>query len=144
MDFDKEALEFSKERLNNVPKNIKIEFLNEDIIDIVRSKKDEKLNIQHLIYSIGLADYLPDRVLKHFISTAFSLLYSGGEFIIAHKDKDKFKPLVPDWFTDWVFYPRNVKDLMKLVGDSVAGNYSFNLDWENTNKIFFLIITKRR
>lgn len=142
VDFDKEALEFSKERLNNVPKNIKIEFLNEDIINLVRYKEGEKLGKQHIIYSIGLADYLPDRVLKHFISTAFSLLYSGGKFIIAHKDKDKFKPLVPDWFTDWVFYPRNVKSLMKLVEDSVAGNYSFDLDWENTNKIFFLTITK--
>lgn len=143
IDFDKEALEFSKERLNNVPKNIKIEFLNEDIINMVRYKESEKLGKQHIIYSIGLADYLPDRVLKNFISTAFSLLYPGGKFIIAHKDKDKFKPLVPDWFTDWVFYPRNVKSLMKLVEDSGIMDYSINLDWEESNVIFFLILTKK-
>lgn len=144
VDFDKEAIDFSKNRLRP-PENTRLEFLNEDIVNLVKNEKyRERLSKQHLIYSIGLADYLPDRILKNLIYTAFYLLNIDGRLIIAHKDRDKFKPLVPDWFTNWVFYPRNVKSVIKLVGDSVAGNYSLDVDWENTNKIFFLIITKRR
>ncbi|MFZ3092069.1 MAG: PilZ domain-containing protein [Nitrospirota bacterium] len=142
VDFDKEALEFSKNRLRP-PKNTRLEFLNEDIVNLIKNEKwRENLSKQHLIYSIGLADYLPDRILKKLIYTAFSLLKIGGRLIVAHKDRDKFKPLVPDWFTDWVFYPRNVKSVIKLVEDSVAGNYSLDIDWEDTKKIFFLTITK--
>ncbi|MEK6678185.1 MAG: hypothetical protein AABY39_02095, partial [Nitrospirota bacterium] len=97
----------------------------------------------HLVYSFGLADYLPDRVLKYFISTAYSLLQPGGKFIIAHKDIEKYKPLAPEWFMNWVSEPRKVSDFIQLVEDSGIKNYSFNIEWEESNVIFFLVITKK-
>ncbi len=119
--------------------------MNEDITTLIRSKKGQEiLGSQHIIYSIGLTDYLPDRILKAFIAFAFSLLYPSGRLIVAHKDRDKYKPIPHDWFIDWVFQPRNVTDLIKVIKDSEIEDYSLDLDWEDTNKIFFLTITKMR
>jgi hypothetical protein len=140
LDFDEKAINYSKERFKTLPEDLEIKFLKESVLKL--SKHQEVLNEQNLIYSIGLADYLPDRVLKKIIFFIYSLLCPSGRFIIAHKDKDKYKPLPPDWFCDWTFEPRNVNALVKLVKDSGIANFTINVDWENSNKIFFLIITK--
>lgn len=144
IDFDQAALDSSKERLKSLPKNIKVKLQKENVINLMKSQKEAGiLGKQHLVYSFGLADYLPDRVLKYFISTAFSLLQPGGKFIIAHKDMEKYKPLAPEWFMDWVSEPRKVNDFIKLVEDSGIKDYSFNIEWEESNVIFFLVITKK-
>ncbi len=144
VDFDKEAIEFSKNRLRP-PKNTRLEFLNEDIVNLIKNEKyRERLSKQHLIYSMGLADYMPNRLLKAFIAFTFSLLHPGGRLIITHKDREKYKPIPHDWFINWVFEPRNVKDLTRLIEDSGISNYSLDMAWEDSNKIFFLTITKGR
>lgn len=144
VDFDKEAIKFSKNRLKP-PENTRLTFLSEDIVNLIKNEKwRERLSKQHLIYSIGLADYMPDRLLKAFITFTFSLLHPAGRLIIAHKDKDNYKPIPHDWFVNWVFEPRNVKDLTRLIENSGISNYSLDIDWEDTNNIFFLTITKGR
>ena len=144
VDFDKEALEFSKNRLRP-PENTRLAFLSEDIVNLIKNEKwRERLSKQHLIYSIGLADYMPDRLLKAFIAFTFSLLHPAGRLIIANKDRDNYKPIPHDWFVNWVFEPRNVEDLTRLIEDSGISNYSLDMDWEDSNKIFFLTITKGR
>ncbi|MBI3354520.1 MAG: PilZ domain-containing protein [Nitrospirae bacterium] len=144
IDFDQAALDYSKERLKLLPENIKIKLQKENVINLMKSQKEAGILGKHnLVYSFGLADYLPDRVLKYLISTAFSLLYPGGKFIIAHKDKEKYRPLPPEWLMDWVSEPRSVDGFIKLAEDSGIKDYSFNLDWEESNVIFFLVLTKK-
>lgn len=144
VDFDENAISFSKEKLMPLPENIKVELLKENILRLIVHKEPTLiLKKQNLIYSIGLADYLSDTTLKRMISFAFSLLNPGGKLIIAHKDRDKYKPLDPDWFCDWTFEPRNVKSLIKLVEDSGIKDFAIDMDWEDSNKVFFLILTKK-
>ena len=144
IDFDQMALDFSKERLKFLPENIKVKLQKENVINLMKSQKEARiLGKQHLVYSFGLADYLPDRVLKYFISTAFSLLQPGGKFIIAHKDKEKYRPLPPEWLMDWVSEQRNLNGFIKLAKDSGIKDYSIDLEWEESNVIFFLVITKK-
>lgn len=144
IDFDQAALDSSKERLKSLPENIKIKLQKENVVNLMKSQKEAGiLGEQHLVYSFGLADYLPYRVLKYFISTAFSLLLPEGKLIIAHKDIEKYRPLAPEWFMDWVSEPRKVNDFIKLVEDSGIKDYSFNIEWEESNVIFFLVITKK-
>jgi hypothetical protein len=144
IDFDEEAINFSKSNLRSLPENIKISFLKENVTKLINSEEHAKLfGKQNLIYSTGLADYLPDRVLKGVIFFAFSILYPNGKFIFTHKDKDKYKPVPLDWVIDWMSEPRNVSDLIRLVENSGISNYSVDIDWEDSNKTFFLILTKK-
>ncbi len=144
VDFDEEAITFSKNTLRSLPENIRIEFLKENVTKLIDSKENTKLfGKQNLIYSTGLADYLPDRILKGVIFFAFSILYPNGKLIITHKDKDKYRPVPLDWVIDWISEPRNVSDLIRLVENSGISNYSVDIDWEDSNKTFFLILTKK-
>ena len=144
VDFDENAISFSKEKLIPLPGNIKVEFLKENILRLIAHKDTTLiLNRQNLVYSMGLADYLSEAILKRMIFFAFSLLHEGGKLIITHKNKDKYKPLDPDWFCDWTFVPRNLSGLLKLVNDSGINDFTIDIDWEDSNKIFFLILTKK-
>ncbi|MCX5695007.1 MAG: PilZ domain-containing protein [Candidatus Omnitrophica bacterium] len=144
VDQDKEALEFSKNMLTNSPKNIKFNFLQHNILEYSKKPKEyvSILKKQDIIYSIGLADYLPDRVLRDLISFCFSLLKPKGRLIIAHKDISRYKPLPPDWWCDWTFYSRDENYLLEIVDKSQLGKFKIEVTREPSGIIFFLTINK--
>lgn len=144
VDQDGEALDFAKDSLGKLPRNMKIKFSKENILDIINkpSYYSGLIGKQDLVYSIGLADYLPDRILKKLIHFCFGLLSPGGRLIITHKDIDKYKPLDPDWFCDWAFIPRNRGKLSNLVKNSGIDKFSIVLERDDSKIILFAIIGK--
>lgn len=144
LDWDEHALEFSRNRLSNITKNAKFDFIKEDIMQFVKSTEFfNKKGKQDLIYSIGLADYLPDRVLKKMIKNSFDGLNTNGKFIIAHKDKDiSFSHLPPEWFCDWEFISRNEKDMLNLIKETILQKFSYDIIREKSGQIFFITVTK--
>jgi len=144
LDWDKEALAFSKEELTNAPKNFHIEFIEDNVLNFIRRTRfyDEN-GKQDLIYSIGLADYFSDRIIKTMVKNAFHGLKCGGKFIIAHKDKDvSFSHIPPEWFCDWIFYQRNEKDLLNIIEDLKLDGLEIATDRDRTGDIFFYVLTK--
>lgn len=146
VDQDDEALEFSKKSLSHLPYNAEVVFLKENILHFFSKPQyySEKLKNFDIVYSIGLADYFPDRLLKRLIKFAFTITLPGGKFILAHKDIDKYQPVSPDWFCDWTFIPRDEEKLLSLISDTELSNYSIAIEREQSNKIFFVIITKEK
>lgn len=145
VDWDEDASNFSNRELQRLPGNIRVDFIREDIIAFTKTSNFFKKNGEYdLVYSIGLADYLPDRVLKNLIKTSFEGLNRGGEFIIAHKDKEiNFSHLPPEWFCDWVFVPRNQEDLLSLVRAVGLGDAVSRIERDSTRQIFFISLVKR-
>jgi hypothetical protein len=144
VDQDEKALEFSREILRNNPKNVSFKFLQHNILDYIKEgrKNSKLLGRQNMIYSIGLADYLPDRVLKNLLLFCFNLLEPKGKLVIAHKDVNKYKPLPPDWWCDWTFYPRDENYLLNLVTKSGIENFSLRLTREPSEIILFLEVER--
>jgi len=146
IDQDKDALNFSKDHLSGSSDIAAYNFLAHSVYDYVKDpdKYREILEGQDLVYSIGLADYLPDDALKSLIRFAYSLLKPGGRLVFAHKDSKNYKPLAPDWWCDWTFYLRNEPEVVDLVQNSGISNFSIKTERENaTNIIFFLDIEKK-
>lgn len=145
LDQDEGALDFAKDSLAKLSRNVEIKFFRENILDVVNKPLyySSLIGKQDLVYSIGLADYLPDRILKKLIRFCFGLLTSGGRLIITHKDIDRYKPLDPDWFCDWTFVPRNRETLSNLIKTSGIDNFSIALGRDESGIILFAIIGKR-
>jgi 2-polyprenyl-3-methyl-5-hydroxy-6-metoxy-1,4-benzoquinol methylase len=144
LDQDEEALEFAKNSLKDFTHNVTFDFLKDDVLSLARKKEyKEGLGDFDLVYSIGLADYLPDRLLKSFVRFCIETLKPSGKFIIAHKDIEICKPTSPSWFCDWNFYGRNEKALRDLIASSEAGKFKIEKTIrEKSNRIFFLTVTK--
>jgi hypothetical protein len=145
LDWDEEALNFSKDALSKGrKKNIVFKFVKEDIMDIIRNKGPLQLyNKQNLIYSIGLIDYLPDRVLRKLIVALFQLLQEGGKLILTHKNREKtFPPIHPDWFCDWRFVSRNKDEIVKLFYNCGLSRFSVSIESDDFGYIYYFSLTK--
>ncbi len=147
VDHDEEALEYSNKALVSVPSNIKMEFVKANILKFPEQVDyySHLLGKQNLIYSIGLIDYLPDRILKHLLKFCFTLLAPKGQLIVTHKDRDRdpHAPIPPDWFCDWKFVTRNEEHLVNLVKDSMPkGDFRVRTERDVTGKIVFLFAEK--
>lgn len=145
LDWDEEALEFSRQVVKDFPKNVKFNFIKKDIIRIV--KDTNSLNLfekQTVVYSIGLIDYLPDRILKIFMQFFFGLLQKDGKLIITHKNKEKtFSPLPPDWFCDWKFVQRSKDEVLSLFYNCGIKDFSLLTEVDDFNDIFYFTIIKK-
>ena len=104
----------------------------------------KRFGSQNLIYSIGLADYLPDRVLKKLIRFCFDLLSQKGKLIFAfkYKERDPFAPLPPDWFCDWKYYPRTEDEFKTIIGRIGINGSQVSFSRERDGYIFFTNINK--
>lgn len=144
LDFDQEALTYAEKTLQPFTNQAAFHFVKEDVIKLVNHPEKKNLyQDQDLVYSIGLADYLPDRILKKLIHFSWEITKPGGELIIAFKDeeKDKHGPLPPDWYCNWTFVPRTKAKVMDLI-ESCNLNSSSQIVWEPSGIIFYVILTK--
>jgi len=143
MDFDKKAIKFSMEQL--VPKIPKAELipLNIDARELYSQPKGKnKIKPCDLIYSIGLFDYLPDRVLIKLLQSLVSFLKENGLLIFAHKDYTFYNPRIADWFCDWKYYPRTQQDFKGILEKIKVKNDQVSFSREKDGYIFFVEIKK--
>jgi len=146
VDHDEEALLFSEKKLALCkPKKVGLEFLEHDVSNYIK-EQDKYIGIlskQDLVYSIGLADYLPDRIFKKLIYFCFQLLKPKGSIVLAHKDKDAYKPISTDWWCDWTFYSRNEDKLLHIINECGISNFDLTTEREKSKTIIFITITKK-
>ncbi|MFH1715284.1 MAG: PilZ domain-containing protein [Elusimicrobiota bacterium] len=144
VDLDQAALDFSKKVLAKIDKNVNMRFINGNILELgkIEDIKNKKFD---LIYSIGIADYLQDRIIVKILKECYGLLNTKGEIVIAYKDKDQHRPLLLNWYGDWYFIPRNENEVLSLIKNALKDeSYKISIDREDTGVIFFVTIKKER
>ena len=149
VDQDTDALAFANKNISFSPSNLRINFKQGNILNYIRypEKNRAELGVFNLVYSVGLADYLPDKLLKNMIKFSFGLLRKDGRLIFAFKieDKDPFAPLPPKWFCDWEFVPRNLNASKKIISESGIENFELEKEeFEKSGKIVFLTVIKTK
>ncbi|GAB6095296.1 hypothetical protein JCM14469_15480 [Desulfatiferula olefinivorans] len=146
IDKSREALDFSLQKLEDRPNGVDMKGFNHSVYDYLKDPETHRdlLGPMDMVYSIGLADYIPADGFRDLIGFFYSLLKPGGRLVIAHKDSKNYHPLTPDWWADWSFYLRDIEDVVNLAKSSGIDNYELSIEQEDdTNIIFFLIIQKK-
>jgi extracellular factor (EF) 3-hydroxypalmitic acid methyl ester biosynthesis protein len=96
-----------------------------------------------LIYSVGLYDYLPDKVLKRLLTAQMNLLKPGGRMILAFKDAEAYDKTMYDWGCDWQFVKRTEPEVLDLLDDLGIGADMVTPSRDQSGIILFCAITKR-
>lgn len=146
VDWDEEALKFSQDMLScRAPENVKFEFVKEDVMNIIKEKASIQFHDkQNLVYSIGLIDYLPDRVLKRLIQVLYQFLEKDGKLILTHKNREKtFPPIPPDWFCNWKFVPRSKEEVVKIFYNCGIPRSLISVESDDFGYIYYFTITKK-
>jgi SAM-dependent methyltransferase len=145
VDQDLEALKFAKERINFLSNNLHFKFIQADVLNFVIENMEDvgKLKKFDLVYTIGLADYLPDSYLISLVKHSFNILSEGGELIIAHKNVREFFAPIPDWMCDWKFVPRSNVELSLLVKKALNGcSYKYKCIFSKKRLVYYFDIMK--
>jgi hypothetical protein len=143
VDQDLEALEYARAAIKDIPSNIKIIFQQGDILNYIRRPDEytEALGTFDFVYSIGLADYLKDKLLENMIDFSWKLVSPEGKMTYAFKieDRDPFAPVPPKFFCDWHFVSRGLDEAWKIVKASLPEVSVFDAEeWEESGRIAFL------
>lgn len=146
IDQDEEALDYSREKIDKLLYgNIYVEYVQQSIYHYIENPENhyKELEGADLIYSIGLADYLPDEALKKFVSFSYSRLKTGGTLVIAHKDSINYNPLSADWWCNWTFHLRNEEEVVSLINNSGIKDFHLSVEREDTTNIILFIKIKK-
>ncbi len=143
IDQDEESIEFAEKKLSEIDTgNINVDLIHGNIIRMEDLDLGNE-NSLDMIYSIGIADYLQDKMLDKMFNDCYKLLKTGGQLIVAYKDRGKSKPINFNWYADWHFIKRNEPEFLGLIEASMGKeNISIDVVREETGVIFFAIVTK--
>lgn len=145
IDQDDSALNYSQEKLSALPNDrIDVHLIKGNILRLESLDLGSDSSFD-MIYSIGIADYLQDRMLKKIFQDSYKKLKTGGRLVVAYKDKERHKPVALNWYGDWYFIPRNEEELLTLIYESMGkDNVSIAIEREPSGVIFFAVITKNK
>ena len=144
VDLDTASIEFSKDKLKDItPENCTVTLAHGNIVELEKVPEAAGRSFD-IIYSIGIADYLQDRLLSKIFGDCYELLKPGGKLIVAYKDMVEYKPLPPNWYCDWYFVPRGEEEFIAMIKKAMGEDrIDVQIKREPSGIIFFAIITKK-
>ncbi len=114
--------------------------VNASVIDFVRRKLDfPELD---LVYSLGLFDYLNDKLATRLVKEWFKILKAGGRMVLANFAPNLVDIAYMEAYMDWYLIYRDEFDMEKLTFELPANSYRLNTFRDIYKNIVFLEITK--
>ncbi len=118
MDIDLHALAFVDERRAAHRLSAQVTLVNENLIALFLGRRQTRLEPQDLIYSIGLIDYLNDKLVAKLLQYVHENLAPGGRVILGN-----FHPANParefmDSVLEWNLIHRTEEDMNRLFRNS--------------------------
>jgi len=114
IDADKDALKYTKDKVDTFRHNAFIRLMQENVIkwSLGRSKHD--FSRQDIIYSAGLTDYLDERLFITLVKKAHSFLRPGGVLILSNFSINNPNKAWMDHILQWKLIHRSDQDLKRL------------------------------
>jgi predicted acylesterase/phospholipase RssA len=122
LDQDKEALDDARK---NFPNQTVIEpnFINAGVRDFLKGQVD--LGQQDIIYSLGLFDYLEDKVAIRMIQSLYGFLNPGGVLLVGNFDVTNPSRALMEAVMEWYLIHRTGDDMMALAKAAVPEGRHF-------------------
>jgi extracellular factor (EF) 3-hydroxypalmitic acid methyl ester biosynthesis protein len=145
-DFSKEAIEYSKFKINNIIKKhsrkTNVNFVQESIFNLIKDKNvlNKIQDNQNIIYSIGLFEYLTDSTCKILIKTLYEKISRGGMLIIGNY---KYGVPLRTWMelgVDWFLVYREDDNLISFADSKI---WKKQICLEKTGLFNFLVLVKK-
>ena len=117
IDSDPEALRHAEACVSKILHGkVAVDFVNYNALRMRSAERNlARFGRQHIIYSIGLLDYLPDKHLVAVLQGLRETLADGGKLYVAFKDAERYDKAEYQWFVDWFFFQRNAAACRSLL-----------------------------
>jgi extracellular factor (EF) 3-hydroxypalmitic acid methyl ester biosynthesis protein len=133
LDQDADALEMARQTIQAVERRhrgrVDARYIGESVRTMLRSRANaDRLGRYHVVYSMGLFDYLTPPVARAVLARAFDLLLPGGTLVVGNYHVNNRTRLYMDYWMDWPLYYRTEESFLELARDLPAINVSLGFD----------------
>jgi hypothetical protein len=117
VDSDEAALSYVARHVKKTtPNNLTFECVRHNALRMRTSEAIIKtFGRNDIIYSVGLADYIPDKHLIPMLAAWKDSLNPGGVVYVAFKDSRRYDKVEYQWLMDWHFLQRDENDCLELM-----------------------------
>lgn len=117
VDSDPGALEYVRRHVSTKSSpNLSFTFLQHNALKMRSADAIiHQFGRQDIIYSVGLADYIPDKLLIPMLASWKESLKPGGCVYVAFKDSNRYDKIEYQWLMDWHFLQRDENDCARLL-----------------------------
>ena len=95
-----------------------ITFLEADLLDMIDGVGPISLGPQHVIYGLGVCDYLTDEHVKALLDWAYDLLSAGGWLIVTNREAANPDRAFIEHILDWPAVHRTQDEITSLFSQS--------------------------
>ena len=114
IDADKDALEYTSEKVDVFPHEAEIMLMQENVVKWAIGRSRHNFGKQDIIYSAGLTDYLDDRLFIALVKKARDYLKPGGVLILSNFSINNPNKAWMDHILQWKLIHRSKQDLERL------------------------------
>ncbi len=118
MDIDLQALAFVDERRGKEKLVSQISLINENLIALFLGRAKTRIEPQDMIYSIGLIDYLNDKLVNKLLHYVYESLKPGGRVILGNFHPRNTAKEFMDYVLEWNLIHRTEDDMNRLFQNS--------------------------
>ena len=144
VDVDDEAIAFATERARERRVSDHITFARDNVIRLARGRGRTSIPPQHLIYSVGLIDYLEDEHVVALLDWIHDRLRPGGTAIVGNMDVANPDRAFMDHILEWRLIHRRADDLRALFARSRFGDGQVDVRMEAERINLFACCTRAR
>lgn len=145
LDQDNEALWEAEENIKRRQRTLNTEIdyflFPESVRTLIRVKDlPKQIGTFDYIYSMGLYDYLTDRIASALTKKLYELLLPGGTLLIGNYHIDNPSCIYMEYWLDWVLYYRSESELLAIADD--LPDAEIKIVFEESGSQMFLLIKK--
>jgi len=118
MDIDLQALAFVDDQRSRRKLSGVMSLVNENLIALFLGRGRTRLEQQDFIYSLGLTDYLNDKLVGKLLAYAYEILAPGGKILLGNMHPANPAKEFMDYVLEWQLIHRTEEDMNRLFQQS--------------------------
>jgi extracellular factor (EF) 3-hydroxypalmitic acid methyl ester biosynthesis protein len=141
VDQDDAALDHIRQTVvPTLPYTLELECVKYNALKMGNSAANrEVFGTPDVVYSIGLCDYIPDRLMVRLLRGWRETAAEGGVVYVAFKDCVKYDKAKYQWLVDWYFYQRTTEECQALFEQAGYDMDTLELTRDGTGSIINFI-----
>jgi hypothetical protein len=119
-DLDADAIAFVEQTvIPTLPPTMTMKMVQHNALKLGNSTENVRVfGRPDIIYSVGLFDYIPDRLLVRMLAGLRETVADGGVIYLAFKDCLFYDATPYQWLVDWYFFQRTEAECRALLGQA--------------------------
>ncbi len=142
LDSDPEALRSAEKMAQDLGISQRVTFLQENVMRLALGKGTTRLEPQHMIYSIGLLDYMEDSFAVRILNWIFDRLMAGGTAILVNFEPSNPDRPFMDHILDWQLFHRTADQIKQLFAQSSFSSAALEIKADDTQTQLFVMVRK--